>query len=47
MMLGRMWIGPLNLYEALGADWLIATARLIEVWRVEHEAYGTLFGVFV
>ena len=47
MVLGWMGIGPLNLYKALGANRLIATARLVEMWRVEHEADGALLGILV
>jgi hypothetical protein len=47
MVFRGMRIGSLNLYEALGTYWLIATACLIEIWRVEHEANGALLGVLV
>jgi len=46
-MCGRVWIWPLYLDETLGADRLIATSGLVEVWRIIQEAYRTLCCVLV
>jgi hypothetical protein len=43
------WMGvwPLDLNKTLGADGLIATARLVKIGWVEHEADGTFGSVLV
>lgn len=46
-MLRRMWIGSLNLYEALGADQLIAATGFVKIGRVINEADGAFDRVFV
>jgi hypothetical protein len=47
VMLRRVRIRTLDLYEALGADRLVTAASLVEVWRVVHEADRTLCSVLV
>jgi hypothetical protein len=47
MVLGRVRIGSFDLYEALGAYWLVATACLIEIRWVEHEANWTFLSILV
>jgi hypothetical protein len=46
-MLRRVRIRTLDLYEALGTDRLITAASFVEVWRIVHEADGTLCSIFV
>jgi hypothetical protein len=46
-MLRRMRVRTFDLYEAFGADGLIAAAGLVEIWRVVHETDGAFRSIFV
>lgn len=46
-MLGRVGVGPLDLYEALGADGLVATSSHVQVRGIVEKANRTLARIFV
>ena len=47
MALGIMGVGPLDLYETLAADGLVAAASVVEIGWVVEKADGTLGGILV
>jgi hypothetical protein len=42
-----MRIRPLDLHKALAADRLVATPRVVQVWRVRQETDGAIDGILV
>jgi hypothetical protein len=47
MVLRLVWIWPLDLYKTFGAYGLVATARLVDIGRIKHEADGAFLCILV
>lgn len=47
LVLRRMRVRPLNLYEALRADGLVAAPSFVEVWWIVYKADRALRSIFV